>query len=484
MTTTRRLTSLVAVIAMLMTLTAIPAFAVADGSATITTGDLLSGQGGQVNVRISNDSGIALGLGGSDIDAFIIEVPEDLVNLEPGDVTLPDGWTGGYDPEVSFIYGEAGDGAELGGGETMDVTLGVTAVQIPDDRTRKFTTSVSDNGGVTFTSAGAPTVTSRILEIVETVVEKPTTATNTNPQEVTAQQDTANFRVSVRNFGTQPREVTADVERVSGSSTVETTADSASVPADGSTVDIAVAAVFGDAGSLTVRGVASSPESTANPVQAAAITVQEAFDANFVSDSLEPEAVVQGEEYDLTYRINKTAGAQPVTADATLSFDTFTTSAGQSFDATNSQKTVTFPDVTIPDLANGEYETTSTIDGVDGNGAIVDLDLNTGLLTLDNLVPVVNITLDVGAPDIEGAQPATTDGREIEYDGTIGLDGGGLCSDCTITKAVLVALPSMTELPMNVTNSGGDLSGSDSFDFPDGTRKAVARVTAEPTRPY
>lgn len=478
MTTLSRMTSLMAVIAMLLTLTAVPASAAAQGSATITTGDLLSGQDGLVNVRVTNN---AMPLLGSSIDAFVIEVPQDLVSVAAADIALPDGWTGGYDDEVGFIFGEA-TGSGLAPGSSLDVGIGVSALIIPDDRTRGFTTSVSDNGGRTLSSAGSPQVTSRILELITTRVIKPATATNTDASQVTARQDTAYVHVVAKNHGSESRQVKFDVARTTGESSLSSTSPRSIAVDPGMTKSRAIWVTFGNAGNLTIQGVATTTNSAAKPgkdVAVANLTVQPAFAANLVEDSLQPRGVAQGSTTDIQYRINKTAGAQPVTGDATFSFGGFSVTDAQSFDAANGNKTVLFPAVTIPDLANGDYDTTSTITGVDANGANVSLTLAPGTLTLDNLLPVVSFNLDVGPSDVENTTPATTNGRSITYSGSISLsEDNGTCGNCSITEAVLVAQPSGTELPMNVTNDNGTLSGRQSFTFPEGTTSAFARITA------
>ena len=478
MTSVRRLTSMVAVIAMLLTLTAVPAFAVAVGSATVTTGDLLSGEDGLVTVRIRNDAGSGvLGLGGgSAIDAFTIEVPQHLVDVAPADVTLPQGWEGGYDDEIGFVFARAANGTSLRPGQSLDVGIGVTADAVADDTTGRFVTTVSDRGGTSSSPAGAPEVTSRILGVLDATVRKPASATNTVATQVTEGQDTAAFRVTVKNFGTQARtpQVGVAATQDSGSSVTTTAASDRLNPGVAKT--FTVPATFGAVGTLRAVATATTSASSASSALAP-VEVQEAFDA-VLEDTLTPEVAVQGGTYDFAYSIDKVAGAQPVTGDATLELDGFTTTAPQSFAAADGVQDVTFDQVTVPSLDNGDYETSSTITGVDGNGADVALTVLPGTLTLDDLLPVVTITVDVGEPDVEGADPATTSGREIEFAGEIGVSSGGVCDDCTVTSAVLRALPSGDEFDIDLTNTDGELAGAQSFTFPAGTTGAVAEVTA------
>jgi hypothetical protein len=492
MTKLRRLTSLLAVLAMMMTVTAVPAFAIASATATVVLpSDLLSGQGGQVIVRIANTAAAGtLGLGsGSGINAFVIEVPQHLVTVAAADVALPDGWDGGYDAEIGFIFAST-ETNNLAPGDALNVTIGGTAKLVADDTVGRFVTSVSDNGGLTLSEAGAPKVTSRILKIIDTVLVKPTGVANQNAQQVTADQTTSSFKVQVKNFGSAARSVTADVVKKadSGTSTLTSTtpattpatADDTALLATGATTILTVPATFGAAGSLTVSGKATSTNSAAAVVDAPAITVQAKFVATLVANSLQPKAVTQGASVSLLYAINKTAGVQPVTGSATFEFGGFSTTAAQSFDAANGNKQVSFPNTTVPNFANGEYATASTITGTDANGANVSLTLNPGTLTLDNLLPIVNITANPGASDIVGAEAATTNGRQITFTGTIGLNAGTEnCTNCTISNSKLIALPSGTAFSINLTNTSGNITGSATIAaWPADTTSTYATATA------
>jgi hypothetical protein len=494
MTAIQRITSTALVLAMLMAITVVPAFAAAIGAATITSGDLLSGQPGAVTIRITNgsvDAGTLPGpLGGlngdtaSDIDAIVIEVPATVYSAT--DVTLPSGWTGEYDTEIGFVYATAdGESSELAPGASLDVTIEGAANEIADDTTRAVPVFVSDDGGRTLSSAGVPNLTSRILQVDSIAVVKPG-AINQNLSQVTAGQDTATVSVKVTNFGSQARSVTINAAKSSGSSTATVTPQIENIGSGVSFDTAELVTTFGSAGTLGLNGTATSANSAAVAVPADQIAVQQAFSGTYVNDSLSPRTAVQGQSYDFVLQLNK-AGVQPANLTTTFSINGVATASGsQPFPAASSTETLEFDNVAIPALAaNGSYDTLLTASGVDDNGATVSVTITPQTVTLDNLLPVIELEANVGDPDVTGATPAAGDGRTITFSGTVkvgtgtGTGTGGevaACTSCTVTAKLVTDLGE--ELPFTLTNTNGELSGSASFTFEAGTTSASATATA------
>jgi hypothetical protein len=490
MTAIQRITSTALVLAMLMAITVVPAFAVAIGAATITTGDLLSGQPGAVTIRITNGSvgggtlpGPLSGLNGdtgSNINAIVIEVPSTVYSAT--DVTLlTTGWTGEYDAEIGFVYATADDASsELAPSASLDVTIEGAANEIADDTTRAVPVFVSDDGGRTLSSAGVPNLTSRILQVDSIAVVKPG-AVNQNLSQVTAGQDTATVSVKVTNFGSQARSVTINAAKSSGSSTATVTPQIKNIGSGVSFDTAELVTTFGSAGTLGLNGTATSANSAAVAVPADQIAVQQAFSGTYVNDSLSPRTAVQGQSYDFVLQLNK-AGVQPANLTTTFSINGVATASGpQPFPAASSTETLEFDNVAIPaGAANGSYDTLLTASGVDDNGATVSVTITPQAVTLDNLLPFIELTADVGDPDVTGATPAAGDGRTITFGGTVEVSDGGAgfdaCTTCTVTAKLVTDLGE--ELPFTLTNTNGNLSGSASFTFGAGTTSASATATA------
>jgi hypothetical protein len=181
-------------------------------------------------------------------------------------------------------------------------------------------------------------------------------------------------------------------------------------------------------------------------------------------------------------RLNK-QGTQPASLATTFSFTGFTVTTPFDFAAGNTNNTtIIFPETTVdPNLANGTFGSTLTVVGLDGNGALVDVTLTPQTVTLDNLMPVVNLLADVGSSAVANATPAAGTGRTIQFSGNVVIGSGpgaAACSDCTVTRAVLVTNDG-TELAFALSNSGGSLSGNSSFAFPAGTSSARAEITVK-----
>jgi hypothetical protein len=485
MTSLRRVTSTMMVLALLMALTAVPALAAVTASSAITSGDLLSGQGGQISLQINNTGAAAglLGLGAADSPINAIQIEAPIGVFETSTVALPDNWSGGYDAEIGFVFATADDEEfALQPGASFNVTLNGTALRIPDDSTRNVPVFVSSNNGTTLTTAGTPAVTSRILEVVTTTVAKPVAATNASPVQVTAQQDNVSITVGVVNHGSVSRNVNVAVTKVGGSSGISAVPAVVQIaPTDG-TAEETFNVTFGGAGTLDLDATASSTSSAAKPLRMATITVQPKFAGTYVTDSLSPRTVVQGSDVSFSLRLNK-QGTQPASLATTFSFTGFTVTKAVDFTAGNTNNTtIIFPETTVDaNLLNEEYVSTLTAVGVDGNGALVDVTLTPQTVTLDNLLPVVNLLADVGSSAVANATPAAGNGRTIQFSGTVKIGtgpGADPCSDCTVTRAVLVTNDG-TELAFALSNSGGSLGGSSSFTFPAGTSSARAEITVE-----
>jgi hypothetical protein len=238
---------------------------------------------------------------------------------------------------------------------------------------------------------------------------------------------------------------------------------------------------FGSAGTLGLNGTATSANSAAVAVPADQIAVQQAFSGTYVNDSLSPRTAVQGQSYDFELDLNK-AGVQPANLTTTFSIDGVATASGsEPFPAASSTETLKFDNVAIPALAaNGSYDTLLTASGVDDNGATVSVTITPQAVTLDNLLPFIELTSDVGDPDVTSATPAAGDDRTITFDGSVKVGSGGAgldaCTTCTVTAVLVTDLGD--ELPFTLTNANGTLSGSASFTFAPGTTSARAVATA------
>lgn len=486
-TRTQRLLSVLTVVAMLLAGSAVPALAAASGTARLLTPTIFAGSGGAVTIEVTNDASAGvLGLGaGQAIDAVQVFLPTDVFAPRgDADIQGPDGWTGFYDADLEVAYLLA-DGDGIAPGSKAEFVIAGVAADQADDAQGDLFVQVSDDGGVTSTNAGRLILTAKILEIVSAQVSKPDFALDADPTKVTTGQDNATVAVRVRNHGTQTRTVDAIVSTGTDSTSTASGTGSGSVPAGGeATVEVPV--TFGAPGSLNLAVSAESASSAAKSTGISGITVQEAADATYRAGSLAPRAVVPGQLTTVKLSVDKT-GPQAVRlasltdrpGGAVLTIASHPTTIDRDLPAGSSTVNLEFP-VTIPlSVADGSYTPTLDLVGWDANGALVDLQPQ-GLedIVLDRLAPFVDVLATPDAPVVNGATPAATDGRNITFSGTARLGSGGdKCTSCTITDAVIVALPSQTRLPVDVTINNGDLSGSDAVDFPDGTSAAYLEVT-------
>jgi hypothetical protein len=487
-TRTQRLLSVLSVVALLLAGSAVPALAAASGTATLLTPNIFAGSGGAVTIEVTNDaSGGVLGLGaGNDIDAVQVFVPTDV--FAPGgdaDIQGPEGWTGFYDVGLEVAYFLADDGG-IAPGEAAQFVIAGQAQPQADDAQGDLFVQVSDDGGVSSSSAGVLTLTARILEIVTADIVKPAFAFDTDARTVTSGQDSAPVHVQVRNHGTATRTVEATVETGPESTSSASGSGSGSV-ASGATSTIEVPTVFGAAGTLNLIVRAASASSTARNTGIGDVTVQPAAQATYREGSLAPRTVVPGNPTTVKVAIDKT-GPQAVRlasltdpqrdGGATLTIDTYESTIERDLPAGDTAVNLEFP-VTVPEsIPDGTYTPTLGLVGYDANGAFVDIDpVDLDQLVLDRLLPVVNVVATPDDPVINGATRAATDGWNITFSGTVreGGAGGPLCESCTVERAVIVA--GSTELPVEVTLNGGQISGSDSVDFPDGTTTAYLDLT-------
>lgn len=476
------------VLGLLLLGTAVPA-AAASGSASLLTKELISGTNAGIEISVKNTTGNnPLQLGSEDIDAVQIFAPSHLI--DPTEVTT-DGWDSFIDGDVIYLF--AREGNEIGGGETEVFSFNAAVARIADDQSDEFFVQVSSNGGMTSSAAtGDLTANVRILDLLGADLVRPALAFNGAENQVTSQQDNATIDGTLRNAGSELRTVELTVSNAEGSSTVSANETVAvDVPAGGQ-VGFSLPVTFGDAGDVTVRVHADSTNSSALPEDTDSITVQTAASFRYSDNSLSPTAVVPGNAASFSLTLDKSGTPQVRLTDAsTFSFGSETVTYEAALDAVtefasgSTSGQAVFAKEIVPDtLDDGDYVPALQAVGYDGNGATVDMPVEvTDTILLDALAPVVDVSLDVGESQVEGAQPAATDGSTLRYSGEVrrsGSEDAALCDTCEVISAQIVELSgSGTEIrrqDATVTNSGGTLSGSDELDYASSTRKIRLEV--------
>jgi hypothetical protein len=476
----RRAMTTLLVLAMMLVGTAVPALAVAQGSATITQGaDLVSGVDGQdVVFNVSNtgqNSGLPLlGSTATSIDLVQVVPPEGLFDdgaYSLGDFRGPSGWTPFL--QNNIIRFRADEGAEIAPGDSAEFKLRFDVLPQPADEADNFFVSVSDNDGRLLTTAGVPEVVVRTLEVVLDSINilKPAIADNQSGLLVTEQQDNAKAAVTIRNRGVAAQDVTPVIERASGSSSVQAgTAPTGSVAAGG-TRTFEVPVTFGSPGDLVLKANATSDQGSRAPelVDGDTITVQERIRLSYVGDSLTPRGInpTSNPSPSFGIQLNKTGG--PATnagaLDLTFNVDGLSTTRSVSIGSGNVNNVpVTFDPLNVTSLADDTYSTTLDFEGIDANGAtIVPNNLTLQQILIDRIAALVNITLTppASAVDYPDIVDAASFDDAVQVGGSVERGGSG-CGDCTVTDAVARvngrAIPG-AEVSVSVGANGG-ISGT------------------------
>jgi hypothetical protein len=461
-------------------LPALPAFAALNGTSSITSAkDLLAGRQHDITFRVNNPSTATAGLVGEtqpDMNFVRILPASGFAISCPTDV--PAGWNCRVTNNGFADFSDANPDDAVGiieAGANQSFTIAGSAPRPGNDQTRTWRTQMSANDGDEFvtndpSTPGALDTTVRVLQVVSVLIADPAGAVDNT---VTSGQNNTFVDVTVINAGSADKETTATLTSPSGSDGVRgTPPPSQPIPAynginDGDAT-FTFGFNFGNTGTRRLTGDATATGANAFEIQSANIVVQTPKNITYSIGSLQPIASRSEEEQTFTLGFNITGDPSARDLAGTLDFRRNDGAKNFSADLTSptsypegsSSQAHDFGPVLIPGTAeaaqtgdplnpnnfDGDYDLSVSIDGTDGNDAVIDLDKSVNdIFTIDNLVPGVVPLLST--PNREGqvgvtrpqanADPTRAyvvkDGQTINVGGNITKSGESETPDTTAT---------------------------------------------------
>ena len=394
---------------------------------SVNLNDLLAGQTRTFEISLTHNGSQGGGVGplatpaDDDINLVVITPPIDLI--DPSSVQGPGSWSGritGDPPRIVF------EGDTLAPGDTAEFQI-VGAVTRPGtDDGDDWLVRASDDGGISTSKATGNLFTNiRVLQVQSVALVEPAGVTDLT---VTATQDNVCARTRVLNAGSAVLDVTPTLSATGvtvGEPRLANPADPCSNPAI-SSAPIAAGGVqefdfpltFGSQGTRTLVADASAAGADAFDTNVN-VTVQPKAVLTYVASSLSPRALPPGtEDQVFSIDVNKSPGGSPAisldAAETTFEFAACTpprslTSPGDLGAGGVSNVNLTFqPCDVIGD--NGSYEVTGTYGYTDANDFIQDItDLDiTDQIRLDDLIPVVDVEIEVPTSQVPGEDGAIT----------------------------------------------------------------------------
>lgn len=498
----RRGLGVLGALALILSLLAVPAHAVAPrGTASIVALEaispleILAGAAEQAfDVTVNNP------LIGSDGGA---PSTVDWIEIDPtSDFTINGAEaTGDWTPDVRADSGRViFTGDTLSPGSSVTFTLSTNVARPGFDLALPWQVSASDDGGLTSTayepeSDGALSPVIRVLQVVDNRFTGPDAILD---GDATAGQ-AATGAVTLANLGSATLTVTPELsgERFDVAPPGDVTlaaGDQVDVDWSGNFQGAGVASVTADATAISDDPFA--PEETPHadaPVTARTelIDVLTAVDLEYDSGSLSPQVVVPGSNVSFSLNLDNLGEVALETIDlasSTLEFASYSAnlSSPASMEGQSSAQFV-FDEATVAEtIADGDYTPTVTVNGTDQNGVDVSQTLTLDdVITVDSTIPLIDIEVDLPNPAVRGENPAATSDEAFEVTGTVtdSNENGEQepCGSCEVTGQLLVfdaAGSQIQSQPVEFDNSGGNLSATIDTTFQQGARSAQVTATA------
>ena len=493
--TLRRGFALLATLALVLSLTAMPAHAAPPrGTAAVTAVEsfapdaVFAGTAGQVfTITVTNANNLML-----------LADPVDYINITPTeDFTIvaaegPGDWTATiYDGGETVDF--AGD--TLGMGESVDFTITTNVGRPEGDISFPWNVQAANDGqGLDFTTydpedsdALSPYI--RVLQVIDNNITGPALVTD---GDATEGQDVQGETI-LANLGSGTLEVTPSLS--SSNATTPTLAPITLGPGIQDTVTWT--ATLGDPGTarITADAVGDTTSSAGWPSSDAPVskstddlTVLDAADLSYIDDTLSPQVVgsATATSINVTLDLENLGGVLVDPIDSAASQVSITI-AGQTLTADLSSPTAiaagetskfTFSGLAVPAALAGEESPVVTIAGTDQNGMSVSESIPLpDTIEFDPVAPVLELVADLPTTMVNGEADAATTGTPFDVTGTVTDDGSG-CGDCPVT-ATLVEFPSNAETPIELSNDGsGNLSATVDHSFAPSTTSAKVIGTA------
>lgn len=373
------------------------------------------------------------------------------------------------------------EGDTIEDGESATFSIVADVARTGCDLGRTWDVYVSDDGGQTSVlqdpaSPGALRTQIRVLEVIDVQLTGPSGVVDNS---ATQEQSGITARTTVLNAGSDALNVSATLGKASGNAGAPTTSPADANPktilSQGTaTFDFDV--TMGSPGNLVLGGDASAA-SCADALNGLSDTISVMTKAALsYAGGLAPTHVVPGEPYAFRTNISKT-GQVAVTLELVNSKFQFPAGApeyeaalldNRNIPGGNQGVTFNFAEQIVPlSLADGSYDPEILVAGTDENGAPVDTTVVvTDTVTLDRLIPIVKPELTPPSTEVVGAKPATTNGAELRFGGTIEDPAGNPCGGCAIQSAFLRQydaagnLIHQEDVKSLVTNTAGMIGGS------------------------
>lgn len=393
--------------------------------------------------------------------------------------TDPTGWDGRVNARGDRIFFTIEPGASgIGGGASQAFTFTADTLIPTADRTDTWSvgTSIDPPPAAQYTSsdpsaAGALSTLVRTLAILDITATAPVGVAGERPLTVTAGQTGVTVEVRVENLASGAQTVTT---ALAGGGKATPSAPQTASLAPGISIRTFTVAFGTGAGSGALTATASAPGSNA-VAQATSFTIQSAFGAAYVANTLNPTDVVPGMSFGFTLSIDPSGQVELSTVDGPASALSFagdaisaplTTTAAIPGGGANTP--LTFATTLIPEsVVDADYPTgTLLLAGTDSNGAPVNLTVPVAQnLNVDRKLPMVVPT--IGLPDAKvGTDKAATNGTTLTFSGPITDGPTKVCTSCTIVSAKLEQLKDTgmviadADIPVTLTNNSGQLAGS------------------------
>ena len=481
----RRLTAATALAVLgVAVLPAVPAFASASSTATITAGKAVyPGADRTFTIRVTNTESPLLG---KTINAIRVNFPVNEANIgvtgNPG--TAP-GFTGTTTDlgSTEFITYRGGS---LRPGMSLDITFPATVgAPLGRDLLGDFRVQVSSDDFASNKNAGGDLVTKvQVLEILQEGL-RPVEPTNADGSKgVTDRTGTAGQAITygstIKNHARSPLTVTAGLTSPAGDTATPT---SISVPAGGTAearIPVQLGAAAADR-STVFTATATAPGSEA-PSRSDSFRVQ--APATLTFSDLQPTRTTSGVGSGRDFSAAATKGGTPALdlTSSTLTFGSNSATATEkpTFPSGTSNRRMTYSFTSISG-SDGELAAAITNSATDDNLATYSPRSDLGNIVIDNLAPVVDVL--VGLPkDFDGMQQvAVKDGDSISVSGTIRNAGDMAANSLKVVLQPNVGDPVTVPVTMGGSGDERTYSGSASPDWAEGATTFFAKTEIKDT---
>ena len=469
--------------AVIVGLVGVPAQAAApSGTGSITVGrDILAG---------TTDFGFQLQV--NNTDPPVVGNTVNFVSvLVPSGMTLVDGTAQGWTRDVRGTSNRVlFSGGSIAPGGSTAFTVFADVSRPAADAAKRWSISISSDGGTTAssitpsdTAGNALTSNIRVLKVLSVKLISPTAVLDNT---VTENQSNAVAQEVVQNAGSAALTVHPTLS-VQNGSTSQQTPDTA-IASTGGTQAFNFGVTFGTkaaAATVALAGGASSTGATAMGASSDPIQIQSGVTLSYNSGSLTPQFAIPGHAYGFALGVTKGGDVDLTSVNLTNTKLTFASGAFSASLASPSSlasgsNQLQFASTTVPtSISDGGYSPSLTVVGTDSNGAPVAVSPTVGdKISLDSTAPVATPSISVPASKVNGENAAASNGKTINFGGTIN-DNGTSCGSCVLTGSFLQEYTGGTAsgtIPVTLTNSSGTISGSYGANYDAGVT-AIALVT-------